>query len=398
VANVERMRILAIAYACDPTQGSEPGAGWMWSRLLGRLGPTTVITRRNNRESIEAKLSSTPEASALDFVYVDLPAWARFWKKGKRGSRLYYLLWQIATLREARRLVRRSTFDVVWHLTFANFWLGSIGGLLNVPFIWGPVGGGVRSCFDIRVVGVKGLLFEISRSLGRGFGRWVNPLARSGWRRAGLILVNNPDVRDALPKRYRAKCVVFPHVLLESDPDRRSAAPPEPKTALFAGRLVAWKGCSLAIRALAQLPGWRLIVCGRGPDEARLKRLAQSLHVDDRVEFLGWVERSDVHRTMRERAHVFVFPSLHDDAPWVVGEAVAHGLPVICLDRGGPPIIAGAGGVHVGSVTEMSTGLAHAIAVAQHAAPSQGWDVDARHRELLTILQQSRVLHSKDEG
>jgi glycosyltransferase involved in cell wall biosynthesis len=387
----ETLRILAIAYACDPSEGSEPGAGWMWSRLLGRLGRTTVITRQNNRQLIEAALPSTPEASGLDFVYVDLPNWARFWKKGNRGARVYYLLWQVAAMREAWKIARDSGFDVVWHLTFANFWLGSVGGLLGIPFIWGPVGGGVPSYFDVRVVGLKGLLFEMSRSLGRAVGRWGNPLARSGWRKAELVLVNNPDVRDALPTKHRSKCVVFPHVVLEADARRRSVAPAEPKTALFAGRLVAWKGCSLAVRALALLPDWRLIVCGRGPDMARLKRLAQRLSVDDRVEFMGWVERSDVHRIMREQAHVFMFPSLHDDAPWAVAEAAAHGLPVVCLDRGGTPIIAGREGVAVGSVNEMAAGLAKAIAGAQRAAPSTSWDIDARHSDLLSILRNSNL-------
>jgi glycosyltransferase involved in cell wall biosynthesis len=32
----------------------------------------------------------------------------------------------------------------------------------------------------------------------------------------------------------------------------------------------------------------------------------------------------------------FVFPSLHDAGPQVVLEAYGHGLPVICLDIGGP--------------------------------------------------------------
>ena len=40
---------------------------------------------------------------------------------------------------------------------------------------------------------------------------------------------------------------------------------------------------------------------------------------------------------MREEASVFVFPSLHDDSPWAVVEALAAGLPVVCLDLGGPP-------------------------------------------------------------
>jgi glycosyltransferase involved in cell wall biosynthesis len=386
------IQILAIAYACDPSQGSEPGAGWMWSRLLSRLGRTTVITRENNREPIEAALSSIPEAPRMDFVYVDLPAWARFWKRGKRGTRAYYLLWQFAALRAARKGSRNSQWDVVWHLTFANFWLGSVGGLLGLPFIWGPVGGGVPSCFDIRVVGLKGLLFEMSRSVGRGAGRWSNPLARSAWRRAKLILVNNLDVRASLPAKYGSKCVVFPHVLLEEDRQRAASIPPEPKTALFAGRLVPWKGCSLALHALVLLPEWRLLVCGRGPDETRLKRLARKLGVDDRVEFLGWVDRSDVQRIMRERAHVFLFPSLHDDAPWVVGEAVANGLPVVCLDRGGAPLVGGSDGVPVDTVGEMAAGLSTKVSAAARQDLSKAWDMEVRDRELLSVLRDFNLL------
>ena len=43
------MRILVLAYACEPGTGSEPGTGWMWSRMLARFGDTTVVTRSNNR-------------------------------------------------------------------------------------------------------------------------------------------------------------------------------------------------------------------------------------------------------------------------------------------------------------------------------------------------------------
>src|SRR5581483_1101593 len=36
-----------------------------------------------------------------------------------------------------------------------------------------------------------------------------------------------------------------------------------------------------------------------------------------------------------------IFPSLHDDSPWTVVEALAAGLPVVCLDIGGPPALVG---------------------------------------------------------
>jgi glycosyltransferase involved in cell wall biosynthesis len=369
----------------------------MWSRLLGRLGPTTIVTRANNRPNIERTITKTPEFAQLEFIYVDLPRWARFWKKGKRGARIYYILWQFAALRQARTVLRRSRIDVVWHVTLANFWLGSVGALLNIPFVFGPVGGGVPSCYNIRIVGLKGLMFESARSLGRVFGRWANPLARVAWSRASLILVNNPETRDAMPRRHREKCIIFPHMILENDPERTAVFPPGVKSALFAGRLIGWKGCSLAIRAVALLPDCRLLVCGQGPEERRLKRLARRLGTNDRVEFLGWVGRADVHRLMRDRAHVFVFPGLHEEGGWAGCEAVAHGLPVVCLDRGGPPVVAGRG-VAIGSVTDMAADLAAAIADAQPGQPSTSWDIDTRHRDLESVLHEFHLRPATVDG
>jgi hypothetical protein len=81
------------------------------------------------RASIERELRSMPERDRLSFVYVDLPDRVRSWQRGDRWLRSYYLPWQIAALREARRLQRSVRFDVVWHLTWANAWYGSLAAL-----------------------------------------------------------------------------------------------------------------------------------------------------------------------------------------------------------------------------------------------------------------------------
>jgi glycosyltransferase involved in cell wall biosynthesis len=389
MAGERTVKILALAYACEPTKGSEPGVGWMWSRLLARLGDTTVLTRSNNRQLIEAALSSTPEAKHLRFEYVDLPKWARFWKRGQHGVRLYYLLWQLAALRRARRLHRAEAFDLVWHVTMANYWLGSVGGLVGPPFVFGPTTGGVRACLNVRIVGPRGLLYEVVRAVTRAANHVANPLVSSAWRRASLILVSNPDTRDRLPEGYRHKTEIFPNVLLEkaSTPDRRKRD--EPRVALFAGRLLAWKGVALAIRAVARLPGWKLIVCGEGPDEARLRRLSRRLGVAKRVEFRGWVPRDELQVMMRREASVFVFPSLHDDAGWVVAEATANGLPVVCLDRGGPASIAGVAGVRTGGLSHTVQALAGAIEHAGEGTAVRAWDIDSRQRQLVCVLRRA---------
>jgi glycosyltransferase involved in cell wall biosynthesis len=294
------MRIVAFAYACEPGTGSESGAGWIWSRMLARLGSAWVITRANNREDIENLLPHIPERDRLNFVYVDLPKWARFWKKGKRGARLYYMLWQAAALVEARRLHKEIGFDIAWHLTFSTVWLGSAGSLLGTPFVYGPVGGGVGCPWRLSsTLGGLGVAYEVLRSSARGVGRYLNPWARLAWNKADLILTQNEETRTWFPKRHRRRIEVFPHIVLDEplamlDVDRSCAARTPTKTALFAGRLLPWKGTALALHVIDRLPDWRLIICGRGADERRLRRLARRLQIEERVEFRGQVPRDEL--------------------------------------------------------------------------------------------------------
>jgi glycosyltransferase involved in cell wall biosynthesis len=336
-------RILAFAYACEPGEGSEPGAGWAWGRLLAGFGDTWVITRANNREPIEKALALVPESSRLHFAYVDLPAWARAWKRRGRGIHFYSVLWQLAALRTARRLHRRVGFDVVWHLTLANAWLGSTAPLVGPPFVYGPVGGGVSVPWRLApLLGVRGAMSELVRSSARGLGRYLNPLARMAWRRAELILVQNEETRHWLPARYRSKAEVFPNVILEGagwGPSRPREGPPG--TALFAGRLLPWKGGALALKTMRQLPQWTLLIAGSGPDEPRLRRLARRWGIEDSVRFLGRIPRERLLQVMSEEADVLLFPSLREEAGWVAAEASSYGVRVVCLNRGGPPLLGG---------------------------------------------------------
>ena len=384
-------RILAFAYACEP-EGSEPGAGWAWSRILAGLGETWVVTRANNRAAIESRLGTIPERGRLHFVYVDLPPWARFWKRGQRGIRLYYMLWQVAALRTARRLHERHRFDLVWHLTLANAWLGSMAPLVGPPFVYGPIGGGIGPHWRLfPSLGARGTLYELGRTAARLGCRFLNPIARLAWRRSRCILAQNPETRDWLPLRYRDRAWILPNVALDDSGrsggngarSRRS-----PPTAMFAGRLLPLKGVALAIRAMVWLPGWRLLICGTGWDEARLRDLAKRSGVGDRVSFLGNLARTDVLRLMSEQADVFVFPSLHDEGPWAVAEALASGLPVVSLNTGGP-IVLGSTGVKVGWPTETARRLAEAVERAVPPNDPPSFDLVSRTDKVRSVLSEA---------
>jgi glycosyltransferase involved in cell wall biosynthesis len=389
------MRILAFAYACAPQEGSEPGVGWTWSRMLANFGETWVITRANNRDAIEAALEDLPNAGNLHFAYVDLPRWARFWKRGLKGLRLYYLLWQLQALRRARRLHRDIRFELVWHMTIANAWLGSAAPLVGPPFVYGPVGGGVNiPPLLLGALGLRGLLYEAARSAARGGCRYLNPLARVAWRRATLILVQNEETRCWFPKKYQAKAEIFPNAVLEKAiGTSRPRTRPHEMTAVFAGRLLPWKGVSLAVRSLSVLPGWKLLICGSGPDEDRIRRIIVRRALQARAHLLGRVSRDRLHELMETEADVFLFPSMHDDGPWAVAEAVSLGLPVVCLAVGGPPVL-GARGVRVSTPRRTVEALAREVlrVVAEEREPQTVFDFQSRLDRLAEVLSKNGIL------
>jgi glycosyltransferase involved in cell wall biosynthesis len=112
------------------------------------------------------------------------------------------------------------------------------------------------------------------------------------------------------------------------------------KEALLTGRLTPWKGGSLALRAIARTTDWSLTVVGSGQDHGRLTALVAELGLHDRVTFIPWVAQRDLWDAM-VRADALLLPSLRDDAPFVVAEAQAVGLPVVAFDQGGPREFAG---------------------------------------------------------
>lgn len=99
------------------------------------------------------------------------------------------------------------------------------------------------------------------------------------------------------------------------------------------GRLHDAKAHDVSLRALAELPDAWLWIAGAGPQEAKLKGMAQALGVADRVRFLGW--RDDPSALYRA-ADVCVFPSRYEPLGNVVIQAWAHGLPVVAARSQGP--------------------------------------------------------------
>jgi glycosyltransferase involved in cell wall biosynthesis len=166
---------------------------------------------------------------------------------------------------------------------------------------------------------------------------WV----RATTRRAALAFATTPESAERMRRVGARRVEMLSAVALTND--ERSclatlARSKGPEVLFFsAGRLIDWKGYHLSLEAFAaaDLPDARYVVAGDGPARDHLEALADRFGLRDRVKFLGAVPRAKVLEWLG-RVSVFVHPSLHDSGGWATIEAMAAGVPVICLNLGGP--------------------------------------------------------------
>ena len=159
------------------------------------------------------------------------------------------------------------------------------------------------------------------------------PLVRLVLRRARAIVVPS-RAHVALSTEltgFESKVEVIPFGI---DERRWLFVPPPPPDyaprAIFIGRLAAYKGLDILLRALERVPDLRLDIVGTGPEAPRLRTLAQALAVNDRIRWWGEYPDDDLPRRMAD-ADFLVLPSVTVEEMFglVVLEAMAAGRPVI---------------------------------------------------------------------
>lgn len=361
-----RKRIFVSAYACEPGLGSEIGVGWHWVLEMSKYFDLWVLTRRSNMPNINAWLAENPDFSNINFIYYDLPKWARFWKKGLRGVRLYYILWQLCSNNIVKRTMIENNISIFHHLTYGNaLWNVSRYGSKQT-FIWGPVGGleTIPENFS-RHYDTKCRIIEKFRRFAVACAK-LNVGFYYRCKQADIILCKTEHTLKRIPQRFAAKAILFTDVaadvIAHSDAAINMAAdvtahsdiingsnPPAAHNAssnsidkainfISVGRLDAWRGFDLVLEAFAlarkQNNRLTLTIVGDGNDKSRLLSIVDKLDIRSSVSFTGNVPMSE-YKSLMHTADVVVNASLKEGAVTVSFDAVSLGKPLICLDTTG---------------------------------------------------------------
>jgi glycosyltransferase involved in cell wall biosynthesis len=326
------LRVLLSAFSCEPGKGSEPEVGLRALLAAAEHHEVWLLTSTTGVPALQRFLASHP---LRPNVHVEpIPFGIDERGLGLASFHWYYDQWQRRAMRRAVELDRAVGFDVVHHVTMSTIWTRVGVAAVPKPLVWGPVGGGVEPPMHLLLeLGLRGLLEDTIRVTSRRLLAQLPPM-RTAPATAAVILAQNRHIVRRL--RTTAPITILPNAtaveLNGIRPERQRT-----REILLVGRIVAWKGGRIALRALRHVthPGAVLRVYGEGPDRRRLERLARRWGLGERVCFETWIRRSSLLPEVA-RAGVLLHPSFHDDAPLCVAEALSLGTPVVCLDHGGP--------------------------------------------------------------
>ncbi len=343
--NDNRLKIFVSAYACEPGLGSEIGVGWHWVLEMSKYFELWVLTRESNRHTIEPWVAEHPEYGGIHFLYFDLPKWARFWKKGLRGVRTYYNIWQTLTDRIVHRTMKENGIRIFHHLTYGNvLWKVSAYGQRQF-FVWGPVGGleTIPEEYSRHYDG-KSQMIERIRRTAAALAR-CNVGLRRRCKHADLILCKTEITRQALPGAARSKAILFTDVATDvRGAAEQPAGSPEASSHgartefITVGRMDAWRGFDLVVEAVARAAkegkDVHLTIVGGGKGLTRLQNQIKELNIEHLITLTGRVEMEEYQRRMKG-ADVVVNPALKEGAVTVSFDAMAMGKPLICIDTTG---------------------------------------------------------------
>lgn len=327
--------ILISAYGCEPFVGSEAGVGWNWVLQMGKSNQLYVITRKNNKEKIENNLPLELRDN-IQFYYYDAPNFIRKLKKRDKGLYFYYYVWQLGIIKIVRQIIKNHIIDYTMHLSFGSFWMPTFLPLFKVPFIWGPLGGGdcVPKSF-LKVLPLKQRIIQYFRY----FLKWssfANPLVVFPAKKAQVILARTEDSAQTVPRRYQAKVKVVLETAMSDDVFDivPRGAKKEKFELMYAGRLIPIKNVISLVQVIKQIPSQynvHLTIVGRGSEKGKLLSYVTEHGLEQKVSFVDEMPRQEVLNMLGE-VDTYLFPSLHEGGSWALMEAMAAGLPVICLD------------------------------------------------------------------
>jgi glycosyltransferase involved in cell wall biosynthesis len=344
---MSRLRVLLLGPDCDPERVSIRFVAYSHAAALAQHHDVTLVARSSVEDALRRAKAPFRAIEVVRTPLLDrIFAWGfrRIFKNNYDSQALtafrypFSVAFEWYAWRQLRRRIFAGEYDVVLRLLPMTPVLPSPFAFFlrkgPVPFVIGPLNGGLRSAPGFSEPDKRKWNFVIRR-LHR-----VLPFARSTYRHAAAIIAASSHMREQFAAHQDKLFFIPENGIARSlcSAESRSQAPGARLELIFVGGLVRRKACYLALGAAAPLLRSNLAhfqVVGDGPERNRLEQLVKSLEIENGVSFCGWLNHAEVLSRLRS-ADVVVLPAIREGGGGVVFEALASGAVPVILDWGGP--------------------------------------------------------------
>lgn len=342
------MKVLYSAAACSPYQGSELHVGWVWLCAIAAEHDVVLLCSNHDLPHLARAHEEGLIPANVQIVPAGDPVWPfaknRFLARLQTWKRFYEF--NRYSPQAARNILKEHKIDLIHQVTIATWRTGCPLVKLGKPFIWGPIGGAEIFPFSYAsCLSPSALFLESSRAIS-GVISSYSPLTRRTAKEAASIIVTNGDTERKLRKLGRKGPVIRCPMLLDLPRFQRIRELTAKRTRnpgllriFCGGTLEARKGFVLSLKAIAQLKiqgiPFHYTFGSHGPDGAWAEKLASDLGITENVTFLPGLKGDEYLQKLVD-SDVFLFPSLRDNSPLTLIEAMTAGCLPIVLKAGGP--------------------------------------------------------------
>ena len=341
---------MVLAYAISPTRGSEYSVAWNYVAHMSKYCHLTVLYGTSGEhmgdcEEME-KFVANGGLKNVDFVFVkpdrktNLLNWCN--KHGFLGYTFYwaYHLWHKLAYKKASSLTKTRKFDLVHFVGPISYREPGFLWKLNLPYMWGPIGGGNQTNAILQKHTSMGVRIKFSF---RNIANWVQIRFKFSLREAlkntDLLLTATTENQRLFERLLSVKSIYLPEnaIATEIMLDKKKFDNPERYHILIVGSLIPRKAVHIALEAMAKMNSLdrvHLDVVGDGPLSSTLQQYAMENGLSAHITWHGQVSRNKVLELFK-MAHVHLVTSLSEGNPTTIWEAMSCGVPTISFDHCG---------------------------------------------------------------
>ena len=345
--------IIVIAYQMHHKRGSEFSLAWNYVKNMSINNKLIVIYGScfehhtiGNVEEFETYIKDNPVPN-VEFIAVKPSFYVHNYDYSITGIYKFYKeyrLWHQDVRKKILEISANTRIDLIHFLGPIGFREPGFSWNLNIPFMWGPIGGfnGIKFRHIKATMSFMGGLSLVLKRITNFWVQHTDRHLKEAMRNSDVLIGATSEyvnaIKDIVGKKHHCLVRYLPESCMERKEDLNYEKFKDPVVRLlWVGSVDPRKGVLPILDALTKLKKdapIHLDVINSGPIEDKAKAWAEKRGISHFISWRGKIDRSEVLGCYH-KSHLHIQTSLADANTVVMWEAFTTGVPSLVLDHCG---------------------------------------------------------------